>query len=71
MESYEFVKVYDGNTRAFPVSLNIRSNRNVIKERAGVSYRFVSTLESRRIVYPCAIITKHMIHFRDSFKFDI
>ena len=30
VESYKFVKVYDGNARMFPVDFNIRSNKNVI-----------------------------------------
>ena len=65
MESYEFVKVYDGNTWAFRVDSNIRSHMNVIYECADVSHGCFCTLAFGHSVFTCAIVVKHTIHARD------
>ena len=62
--------MYDGNERA-PIDLIVRSHMNAIYERAGISHGFGCMLASGRSVFPRTIILNHMVHFQDSFKFDI
>ena len=71
VESYEHVKVHDGNAQAFAIYFFIRSHTSVIQERVYFSHELFCTLEFGHSVFTRVIVLRNMIQFRESFKFDI